>query len=219
MQKVQRAQILDLASYEHIRADVRATISDVQRPRRISVGAQLVFMFENTRTVWYQVQELLRAERIDQEAAIQREIDTCNARLGDSGQLGCCLLVAIDDADARERRLREWLALPAHVYLRCAGGATVRATVDHAQHQAADAHRIAAVQYLRFHVDDWQPIAIGCDLPGLEAETTLSEAQRDALERDLRTTAELEVRSRGVASGHHVAAAPQGARDSGRRRP
>jgi len=212
MQKLQRAQILDLDSYERVRADVRATISDVQHPRRILVGSELVFMFENTRTIWYQVQELLRAERIDQEAAIQREIDSHNLRLGGPGQLACCLLVVIDDHAVRERGVREWLALPAHVYLRCADGATVRAT-------STGAPRIAAVQYLRFHVDDWQPIALGCDLPGLVAETMLSEQQRDALERDLRCTAELHVRKRGVASRHHVAAIRQDTRDSRRRRP
>jgi hypothetical protein len=216
MQKLQRAHILDLDSYERVRADVRAASSDVQRPRRVAVGTQLVFMFENTRTVWYQVQELLRAERIDQEAAIQRELDSYNARLGDSGQLGCCLLIAIDDPALRERRLREWLALPAHVYLRCAGGATVRATFNRLQ---GDGQRIAAVQYLRFHVDDWQPIAVGCDLPGLVAETAFTAAQRDALEGDLHVTAELERSPGGVASRHHVAAIPQDGRDNDHRRP
>jgi hypothetical protein len=216
MQKLQRAQILDLASYESIRADVRATIGAVQRPRRVHLGTQLVFMFENTTTVWYQVQEMLRAERIDHEAAIQREIETYNARLGDSGQLGCCLLVTIDEPDLRERRLREWLALPAHVYLRCVGGETVRATFDRAQ---ANNQRLVAVQYLRFHVDDWHPIALGCDLPGLVAQTALSEAQRDALEADLRATAEVAVRSGGVGSRQHVAAVLQDKGDSRRRRP
>ena len=216
MPKLQRAQMLDLAAYELIRAQVRANIVDVQRPRRIQLGTQLVFMFENTTTVWYQVQEILRAERIADEAAIQREIDAYNARLGDSGQLGCCVVVAIEDRMLRERRLREWLGLPAHVYLRCAGGATVRATFNRAQ---GDGHRIAAVQYLRFHVDDWQPIAVGCDLPGLVAETALSTAQREALEGDLHVTTELERRPAAVASRHHVAAIPQDPRDSERRRP
>ena len=143
---------------------MRANIGDVQRPRRIQLGTQLVFLFENTTTVWYQVQEILRAERIEDEAAIQHEIEAYNARLGDSGQLGCCVIVAIDDPALRACRLREWLGLPAHVYLRCAGGATVRATFDRTQ---GDARRIAAVQIVHFHVDDWHPIAVGCDLPGL----------------------------------------------------
>ena len=82
MQKVQRAHILDLDSYERIRADVRAAISDVQRPRRVSLGTQLVFMFENTRTVWYQVQEMLRAERVSGVSAPGeiRSSGSCPAR-------------------------------------------------------------------------------------------------------------------------------------------
>jgi hypothetical protein len=216
MPKLQRAQMLDLAAYELIRAQVRANIVDVQRPRRIQLGTQLVFMFENTTTVWYQVQEILRAERIADEAAIQREIDAYNARLGDSGQLGCCVVVAIEDRMLRERRLREWLGLPAHVYLRCAGGATVRATFDRTQ---GDGLRFAAVQIVRFHVDDWQPIAVGCDLPGLVAETALTEAQRDALQADLRASAAPDGPTGGVASQQHVAALLQDRRDNGRRGP
>ena len=88
----------------------------------------------------------------------------------------------------RDRRLREWRALPAYVYIRCEGGATVRPTVDPAQ---VDEHRISAVQYLKFHLDDWRPMSVGCDLPGLIAETTLNREQRDALNDDLRSTGEL----------------------------
>ena len=154
---------------------------EIKRRRRIHVGPCLTFMFENTTTVWYQVQEMLRAERIETRPRSSTRSGTYNARLGDSGQLGCCVLVAIDDPTLRERRLREWLGLPAHVYLRCAGGATVRATFDRTQ---GDGRRVSAVQYrASFHVDDWRPIAVGCDLPGLVAETSLSEAQRDALRR------------------------------------
>jgi len=92
-------------------------------------------------------------------------------------------------------RLREWRALPAYVYMRCEGGATVRPTVDPAQ---IDEHRISAVQYLKFHLDDWRPIALGCDLPGLIAETTLVREQRDALNDDLRSTAEFASATPGV---------------------
>jgi hypothetical protein len=74
------------------------------------------------------------------------------------------------------------------VYMRCEGGATVRPTVDPAQ---IDERRISAVQYLKFHLDDWRPISLGCDLPGLIAETTLTREQRDALNDDLRAGGEL----------------------------
>ena len=186
MRAVQRSQILDGPHYERTRAFSRASVMEIKRTRRIHVGPCLTFLFENTTTIWYQVQEMLRAERIEREADILHELATYNALLGADGQLGCCMLIEIDDPVVRDRRLREWRALPAYVYMRCEGGATVRPTVDPAQ---IDQHRISAVQYLKFHLDDWRPMAVGCDLPGFHAETTLDREQRDALNHDLRSTA------------------------------
>ncbi|HEY7370591.1 MAG TPA: DUF3501 family protein [Polyangia bacterium] len=188
MRAVQRSQILDRARYERTRAFSQAAVLEIKRKRRIHVGDCLTFLFENTTTIWYQIQEMLRAERIDREADILHELDTYNALLGGRGQLGCVLLIEIDDPTLRDRRLREWRALPAYVYMRCEGGATVRPTVDPAQ---IDERRISAVQYLKFHLDDWRPITVGCDLPGLCAETTLNREQRDALNDDLRAAGEL----------------------------
>ncbi len=195
MRAVQRSQILDGPHYDRTRAFARASIMEIKRKRRIHVGPCLTFLFENTTTVWYQVQEMLRAERIDREADILHELATYNALLGDKGQLGCCLLVEIDDPVVRDRRLREWRALPASVYIRCEGGATVRPTVDPDQ---IDEHRISAVQYLKFHLDDRRPVAVGCDLPGMIAETTLDREQRDALDDDLRASGALESVAPGV---------------------
>src|SRR3982751_6295815 len=128
MRAVQRSQILDGPHYERTRAFCRASVMEIKRTRRIHVGPCLTFLFENTMTIWYQVQEMLRAERIDREDDILHELTTYNALLGGAGQLGCCLLVEIDDPVLRDRRLREWRALPAYVYMRCDDGATVRPT-------------------------------------------------------------------------------------------
>ena len=179
MRPVQRSQVLATARYEQTRPLSQAAVLEIKRRRRVHVGPCLTFLFENTTTIWYQIQEMLRAERIERERDIEHELATYNALLGGPGQLGCCLLNEIDDPVVRDRRLREWRALPAYVYIRCEGGATVRPTVDPAQ---VDEHRISAVQYLKFHLDD---------LPGLIAETTLNREQRDALNDDLRSTGEL----------------------------
>src|SRR5678816_2271192 len=162
MRPVLRSQILDRARYERSRSFSQSAVMEIKRRRRIHVGSCLTFLFENTTTIWYQIQEMLRAERIERESEILHELETYNALLGGPGQLGCCLL--------GDQRLREWRALPAYVYMRCEGGATVRPTVDPAQ---IDEHRISAVQYLKFHLDDGRPVALGCDLPGMMAETTL----------------------------------------------
>jgi hypothetical protein len=99
--------------------------------------------------------------------------------------------------------------------MRCEGGATVRPTVDPAQ---IDERRISAVQYLKFHLDDWRPIAIGCDLPGLIAETTLNREQRDALNDDLVAGAELPNAATTVGSAtQRVAIVHQDRHDNHRR--
>jgi hypothetical protein len=182
MIKVERKEILDVDSYAAARATIRATVMEAKRRRRVHVGRYLTFLFENAATVRYQIQEMIRAERVVREVDIRHEIATYNAILGAPGELSCCLLIEIDDPLERARRLREWRTLTAHVYLRCAGGATVRPRADPDQ---SDGDRISAVQYLKFCLDDWRPVAVGCDFPGLHAETPLTEEQREALDEDL----------------------------------
>jgi hypothetical protein len=182
MRKVERQEILDYQTYADNRERTRLAIMEVKRVRRVHLGPSLTFLFENTDTIRYQIHEMMRVERIVREADIRQEIDTYNAVLGDSGELGCCLLVEIDDRAEREQSLRQWRELPEHLYVRCLDGTIVRARYDRAQ--VAD-DRISSVQYLKFAVGPQVPVAVGCDLPGLELETVLSEEQRAALSADL----------------------------------
>jgi len=92
--------------------------------------------------------------------------------------------------------------------------ATVRPTVDPAQ---IDERRISAVQYLKFHLDDWRPISVGCDLPGLIAETTLTREQRDALNDDLRVGDSTNTMTSVGAATQRVAALHQERHDNFRR--
>ncbi len=183
MRRVQRSEIVDYETYEEWRAEFRRQVMAAKALRRIHVGPCLTFLFENALTMRYQVQEMIRAERIVRERDILHELETYNALLGGPGELPCTLLIEIDDPALRDVRLREWYALPEHVYARLEGGATVRPTFDPAQRGAG---RLSSVQYLRFPVGDRVPVAVGVDLPGLEAETALTEAQRAALAEDLR---------------------------------
>lgn len=187
VRKVQRADIIDYQTYSDRRETLRALVMEVKRRRRVHLGSYLTFLFENTTTIWYQIQEMLRAERIVRESDIQHEIETYNALLGGPGELGCCLLIEIEDEADRPRLLHEWRGLPGHIYLRGDGGALVRAEFDPAQ---ASEDQLSSVQYLRFRVGELDPVAVGCDFAPLANETVLSDEQRQALNRDLgRTTA------------------------------
>ena len=186
MRPVRRDELMDLASYERSRAEIRAAILEAKRPRRVHVAGILTFLFENTATMRYQVQEMIRAERMAGEAEILHELETYNELLGGPGELGCSLLIEIADPAERDRKLREWLALPAHLYVRVEDGAKVRARFDPRQ---VGTDRLSSVQYLKFDVGGRLPVAVGCDLPSLEAETVLDAEQRDALARDLASDA------------------------------
>jgi hypothetical protein len=183
MRKVQRSEILDYQTYDDGREAARAAVFALKRPRRVHVGEHLTFLFENADTIRYQIQEILRAERIVREADVSQELASYNGLLGDAGELGCCLLVEIDERALRERCLREWRGLPDHVYLRCADGTRVRARYDRSQ---LDEEKISSVQYLKFPLGEARPVAVGCDLPALTVESALTEEQQQALLADLR---------------------------------
>lgn len=179
--KVQRSEILGLQEYDAARNDIRARVLEQKKPRRVHVG-QLTFLFENADTLRYQVQEMARAERLYRDEEIQHEIDTYNEILGGPGELGCSLLIEIEDPAERDKKLRAWLGLPEHLYAKLADGTKVRASYD--RRQVGD-DRLSSVQYLKFPVGDEAPVAIGCDLEALTVETTLTPEQRAALQADL----------------------------------
>ncbi len=184
MKPVQRDELLDYVTYKEQRETLRAEALAVKAPRRVEVGEFLVFLFENRDTVRYQVQEMMRVEQIVKEADIQHELDTYNELLGGPGELGSTLLIGIDDEAQRDEKLVAWLELPKHLYAKLPDGTLVRPVFDARQ---VGETRLSSVQYLRFPVGGTPPVSMGSDLPALTVEVDLTDEQRAALERDLRT--------------------------------
>src|SRR6187551_1097459 len=123
MRKVTRADIVDFQTYNDRREAYRSRVLLEKAKRRIHLGENLTFLFESTDTILYQVQEMMRLEQIVREKDIQHEIDTYNQLLGDPGELGCTLLIEIDNQVERDAKLKAWLDLPGHLYIALAGGA------------------------------------------------------------------------------------------------
>jgi hypothetical protein len=182
---IRRDEIVDHVTYGERRDAFRAEVLEAKAPRRVHLGEHLTLLFENTLTLRYQVQEMMRTEQIVREADIQHEIDTYNDVLGGPGELGVTLLIEIDDPAVRAVKLREWWALPEHVYLVLEDGTRAPARFD--PRQRGD-DRVSSVQYLKFDVKGRVPVAAGVDLPGLAHEVRLSPEQRRALTEDLATT-------------------------------
>ncbi len=182
MQTVTRNEIIDFETYEDLRENFRSEVLSVKALRRIHVGEDFTLLFENPLTVRYQIQEMMRAERIVRETDIQHEIDTYNELLGAPGDLGCTLLIEIDDPEERSEKLSRWLGLPETVYVELEDGTRTFAIADDRQQ---DGRRLSTVQYLRFPVGNRAPVAVGVDFAATRSRTVLSPEQREALVSDL----------------------------------
>ena len=184
MKRVERSEIVDYATYEERRDGVRDSAMRAKGTRRVHLGPHLTLLFENHETILYQVQEMTRAERMVKETDIVHEIETYNELLGGPGEVGCTLLVELDDPAARDEKLTRWLALPKHLYVKRTDGTKAYARYDERQ---VGETRVSSVQYLTFEVGPQAPVTLGCDHPDpeLSAETTLTAEQRAALQHDL----------------------------------
>jgi hypothetical protein len=182
---VRRSELLDYETYRERRKEIQKAMFPVKQVRRVHLGRYLTFLFENADTIRYQIQEMMLAERIVKEEAIQHELDTYNSLLGGAGVMGCALLIEIEEKDERPKLLSRWLDLPRHIYVRLEDGSKVYATYDPGQ---VGEDRVSAVQYLKFDTGGKLPTAVGTDHPELEQEVGLTDDQRHALEEDLQAT-------------------------------
>lgn len=182
MKPVRREDILDYRTYETKRESLMQSVLKAKAPRRVHLGELLTFLFENTETMRHQIQEMIRIERITGEDEIQFEIKTYNEVLGGPGELGCTLLIEIDDPALRDRKLRELLTLCKHLYVESADGARTYATYDPRQ---VGEDRLSSVQYIKFNTGGKVPEKIGSDHPAYTMENTLTAEQKNALREDL----------------------------------
>ena len=181
---VNRSEIIDYQTYEDHRAEIRREIFETKKHRRIHLGENLTLLFENHETIRYQILEIMRAEKIARESAIQEELNTYNNFLGKSGELACVLLIEIEAESDRKPLLESWMGLEKCIYLLDRKGNKIFA--QHDPTQVGD-RRLSAVQYLKFVIKE-PPVALGCTFDELAGEVELTKEQRNALAEDLAAT-------------------------------
>ena len=181
---VKRSEIIDYQTYEDHRAEIRSKVFEIKKPRRIHLGENLTFLFENHETIRYQILEIMRAEKIARESAILEELSTYNNFLGKSGELACVLLIEIEAESDRKPLLESWMGLEKCIYLLDRKGNKIFA--QHDPTQVGD-RRLSAVQYLKFVIKE-PPVALGCTFDELAGEVELTKEQRNALAEDLAAT-------------------------------
>jgi hypothetical protein len=139
-------EILPLADYERVRERLRPLFIHEKERRRLHVGSHLTFIFENAQTAWYQIEEMIKAEKMTEREAIAHEIDTYNELLPGAGEIAATLLIEYAEARERDAALARLVGLERHLWLK-AGPDRIAARFDDRQ---MSEERISAVQFVRF---------------------------------------------------------------------
>ena len=195
MEKVQLSEIKNLVEYEKVREAMRARVIALKQRRRLILGDEMSLLFENRDTVLLQIQEMVRTERIVDDAKVQDEVDAYNALIPGPGELSATLfieipgLVHLSQEEVRQT-VNRFQGIDRAVFL-VVDGHRVPALFE-AGHSKEE--KMAAVQYVRFAVPAAVRAALGdpqstarlvVDHPGYKAEVTLAPETRTELIADL----------------------------------
>ena len=194
MRPLTAADLMSLERYARERPSVRARLIEHRRARSLAIGEHCTWSFEDRRTVQYQVQEMLRAERIFEPDGIAEELEVYNALVPDGSNLKATLLIEYPDADERTRRLSELRGFERRCWMRVEGFEPVFALADEDLERETEA-KTSAVHFLRFEFSPPMIAALragaalsaGVDLPAYRHSVEpVPDALRAALIEDFR---------------------------------
>lgn len=190
MRKITANNILDIAQYERVRPQYRAEIFVHKQARRLEVGPFTSFLFETYETMLYQVQEMMRAERMVDDHLIAREIAVFNEMIPKKHQLSATLMIAILDPEQRDDFLSQALTLTEHLFLMI-DSSPRNFTFDESQFSST---RLNSIQFVKCSLDE-QDVELFCapgsrnsirfDHPLYAFEQEMPAALKAALANDL----------------------------------
>lgn len=149
MKKLTRSDILSLERYAAERSGFRSRVMAHKKARSIALGRHATLLFEDRLTVQYQVQEILRIERIFEAGAIQEELDAYNPLIPDGNNLKATMLLEFPDASKRVERLSRLGGVEHRVYAQVQGHPKIFAHADEDLERSQDG-KTSAVHFLRF---------------------------------------------------------------------
>jgi len=192
MTPIAAGEILNLYDYERVRDARRRDVIALKAERRVGVGRYLSFVFENRQTVWFQIQEMVRAERLVDEAKIAEEIAVYNTLLPRPGELAATMFIEIGEPERIKPVLDALLGIDTRDYVRLQIGPDVVTGSFEAGHSDEELGKLSAVHFVRFPLPPAarrrfaeSDVALVVEHPNERGRTVLSETTRRRLAEDL----------------------------------
>jgi len=193
MQKLKPSDLYSLEQYSRERAAIRAKVMEHKRARQVGVGPHLMWLFEDRITIQYQIQEMLRAERIFESEGIADELEAYNPLIPDGTNWKVTLLIEFPDEKERRVQLARLKGIEDRCWVQAAGHAKVFAIADEDLEREND-EKTSSVHFLRFELTpeviaslkSGAALSLGVDHPEYRHEINpVSPAVQASLKADL----------------------------------
>ena len=192
MHRIRRESLLTLEAYARERAGFRARVIEHKKHRTVQLGDSVTLIFEDELTIRYQIQEMLRVERIFEEQGIQDELETYNPLVPDGRNFKATMMIEYEDQEERQRWLAKLIGIEDKVWIQVRDFERVWAIADEDLARENE-QKTSSVHFLRFELTDAMTqvlksglgLSIGIDHSHYRTHLEVPVAVRDALVKDL----------------------------------
>jgi hypothetical protein len=172
MPAIARDSLMTLEAYSKQRNALRTEVIAHKKHRTVQVGGHVTLLFEDEKTVRYQVQEMLRIEKIFEEAGIVGELESYNPLIPDGSNLKATMLIEYTSVPERQRALAQLRGIERRMFVEVEGQDRVYAIADEDLEREND-EKTSAVHFLRFELEasmiaalkSGAQMKVGCDHP------------------------------------------------------
>lgn len=193
MPTISRDSLMTLEAYARVRKEFRANVMAHKKNRSVHLGEHITLLFEDEMTMRYQIQEMLRAERIFEEEGIQAELDAYNPLIPDGTNWKATMLIEYPDIEERRHALARLKGVEDRVWVQVEGAPRVHAVADEDMERENE-QKTSSVHFLRFELDDkarrllrgGAGLRIGVDHPEYRFELDASPETAASLLKDLK---------------------------------
>jgi hypothetical protein len=180
MEKLNKSDLFSLEEYSINRDSFRKKVLEEKQYRKVYIGEHVVLLFENKNTIQYQIQEMLRIEKIFDAEGIQEELDAYNPLIPDGSNLKAVMLIEYPNVEERKEKLKILKGIEKKIWIKVGSHNKVYAIADE-DLEREDETKTSAVHYLRYEfsvsmINDWKngsSIVMGIDHENYQSSETI----------------------------------------------